>query len=63
MEVKNGDIYKCPNHEGFATPEEAQAYEPEAKDWQEVVCHSAVHYVSGSFYTDRAGNLHDGYPC
>lgn len=63
MEVKNGEIYKCPNHEGFATREEALAYEPDATDWEEVTCHSATHHVSGSFYTDRADNLHEGYPC
>lgn len=63
MELKRGDIYRCPNHVGFPSQEEALAYEPEATNWEEVVCHSAVHHVSGSFYTDQSGNLHDGYPC
>jgi predicted RNA-binding Zn-ribbon protein involved in translation (DUF1610 family) len=60
---KLGDIYRCPNHEGFPDEESARAYEPDAAEWEEVVCESAVHHVSGSFYTDKAGNLHEGYPC
>jgi len=66
-----GEIYKCNNNEGFPSEELARQYEaevlnenetPEA-DWQEIVCGSAVHHVSGSFYTDKQGNLHEGYPC
>lgn len=68
---KLGDIFKCPNNEGFQNEQEAREYEAEtlsddekpAEDWQEIVCHSACHHVSGSFYTDRQENLHDGYPC
>ncbi len=65
MTQKNGDIYRCPNHQGFPSLEAAQAFDATAtaENWEEVVCESAVHYVSGSFYTDRAGTLHDGYPC
>jgi hypothetical protein len=63
MEEKRGDIYRCPNHQGFPTPEAALAYEPSAANWEEVVCDSAVHHVSGSFYTDQSGRLHEGYPC
>jgi len=60
---KLGDIYRCPNHEGFSDEEAALAYEPDAPAWEEVVCFSSVHHVSGSFYTDKAGKLHEGYPC
>lgn len=68
---KLGDIFKCPNNEGFQNEEEARAYEAEAlsgdetpaEDWTEIVCNSACHHVSGSFYTDPQENLHEGYPC
>ncbi len=66
---KQGEIYRCPNHEGFQSEEEARAYneenDSEFKDdwWEEIVCYSATHHVSGSFYTDKNGNLHNGYPC
>lgn len=63
MEVKKGEIFKCPNRDGFPTPEEARAYDPDEKNVEEIACHSSTHYVSGSFYTDSAGNLHNGYPC
>ena len=63
MREKLGDIYRCPNHEGFPDEEAALAYEPDAKNWEDVVCESAVHHVSGSFYTDTAGHLREGYPC
>jgi hypothetical protein len=69
MTDKAGDIYRCPNHEGFSSEEEARAYEAEGGDgevtvdWTEITCHSSVHHVSGSYYTDRAGRLHPGYPC
>lgn len=26
-------------------------------------CNSEIFSVVGSFYTDRNGNLHEGYPC
>jgi len=68
-------IYNCPNSEGFSTKEEALEYEPEEKqvisditnikniDWTEIVCESAYHYVSGSFYIDDMFNqLQTGYP-
>jgi len=73
---KSGDIYRCPNHEGFETNEEALNYlkitEDELgqylkdngfEDWEEIVCDSSTHNVSGSFYTDKQGNLYEGYPC
>jgi len=63
MRERLGDIYRCPNHEGFPSEEEAREFDPETTDWTEIVCHSAVHHVSGSFYTDKQDNLHEGYPC
>jgi len=65
---KLGEIYRCPNHEGFATEEEAREYQSgtndgQPEDWEEIVCLSAVYNVSGTFYTDLQGNLHEGYPC
>ena len=64
---KAGDIYKCPNHEGFDIKEEAIKYAEsinlEYEKWEEIVCDSACHSVSGSFYTDKQDNLYEGYPC
>lgn len=71
---KEGDIYKCPNCEGFESLEDVLEYIDGNEDdleqylkengltsWEEVVCESNTH--NGSFYTDRSGNLYDGYPC
>jgi len=62
-----GRIYRCPNHEGFDTKKEAREYGREnnrdENDWEEIVCKSSVHYVSGSFYTNLHGDLLGGYPC
>lgn len=73
---KTGDIYRCPNHEGFKNLEEVLEYIDGNEDsleeycndhgistWDEVTCDSGCHHVSGCFYTDRQGNLHEGYPC
>lgn len=73
---KAGDIYRCPNHEGFKDAEAVLEYidgndddlEEYCKDcclkgWEEVTCDSSMHGVSGSFYTDRQDNLYEGYPC
>ena len=88
---KMGEIYRCPNHEGFPSEEEARTYltdtytgierttirdaveilegrlpgtvEELFPTWEEIVCDSASHHVSGSFYTDKYGALHEGYPC
>ena len=73
---KEGDIYRCPNHEGFETVEDVLIYIDGNGDdlerylhdhcfqsWEDVACESSTHNVSGSFYTDKDGNLHDGYPC
>ena len=68
---KHGDIYRCPNSDGFNSKEEADAYLKEIgetlnslglESWEELVCDSATHNVSGSFYTNN-DNLKEGYPC
>ena len=75
-----GEIYRCPNHEQFETPEDAFTYWDEnvknvhsdwegfQDGWKEDLwdtfgCDSGCHHVSGSFYTDRSGDLKEGYPC
>lgn len=67
MREKLGDIYRCPNHQGFATEDEARAYAATADikedDWTEISCGSSVHHVSGSFHTDTSDTLYPGYPC
>lgn len=74
---KRGDIYKCPNHNGFEFIEDAMAYidvnemhqleeylkSNNMESWGEIACDSSCHSVSGSFYTDNQENLHEGYPC
>jgi len=69
---KLGTIYKCPNHEGFENEEEALNYMENinatfesfgVNSWEEIVCESSCHHVSGSFYDDEIGKLHEGYPC
>lgn len=69
-----GEVYQCPNHEGFDTEEAAWEYMTELggkvmmsefgwESWEDVVCDSSCHHVSGMFYTDRSGELKEGYPC
>lgn len=59
---KFGDIFKCPNIEGFETEAEAIEYDPNWDGaWEDICCWSGCY--NGYFYTDRAGNLHEGYPC
>ncbi|CAM0064338.1 hypothetical protein VPHK406_0232 [Vibrio phage K406] len=68
-----GEIYRCPNHEGFEEEEEAVTYLKQEDQydafftshfsWDEVMCESNIHNVSGMFYTDRSGDLKEGYPC
>lgn len=64
---KQGDIFSCPNRDGFSSEEEAKKYAEENSieysSWEEICCESNSHNVSGSFYTDKDGNLHNGYPC
>ncbi len=67
-EPATGIIYKCPNAEGFETEEEAREYETlfnggPSEDWQDIACDSANSHVIGSFYTDKHGAMHEGYPC
>lgn len=68
-----GEILQCPNHEGFDTEEEARTYLTSVDaldsfwekhfDCEDVMCESNCHSVSGMYYTDRNGELHQGYPC
>ncbi|KAB7635255.1 hypothetical protein [Bacillus sp. B3-WWTP-C-10-D-3] len=68
---KLGDIYKCPNFEGFEDGEDAKKYAEEneleigeGKDFatiEEVCCQSAD--WNGNFYTDAQDELYEGYPC
>jgi len=64
---KEGDIYKCPNCEGFEEKDQAIEYakhnniEYNEDEWEYIVCESRI--LNGYFYTDRNGNLHEGYPC
>ena len=71
---KLGNIYRCPNVDGFSTYEEVIEYidgnedsleeycnQHGALSWDEVVCDS--NDFNGLFYTDSSGNLHEGYPC
>ena len=67
-----GHTFKCPNADGFEHQNDAKEYVKTSGETVEslgfdniknVVCESANHHVSGSFYTDKQGNLHEGYPC
>lgn len=70
---KIGNIYRCPNHEGFQHESEAMEYLNESAttfsdlgiiSWEEMVCESNVHHVYGSFYYyGDGGDLNCGYPC
>lgn len=64
-----GEIYRCPNHNGFDTEEAAWKYvvdfgaDPYEGSWEDIACDSGCHHVSGMFYTDQSGELKEGYPC
>lgn len=67
-----GHTFRCPNAEGFENEEFANDYltkESETLEslglssWEELTCPSSMHHVSGSFYTDKQGNINEGYPC
>lgn len=67
-----GHTYRCPNHEGFTDEESAEEYLRVSEQtleglglssWEELTCESSMHSVSGSFYTDKREELHNGYPC
>lgn len=69
---KTGYIFTCSNADGFDTEEESKEYLKEINEtleslginsWEELVCDSNCHNVSGSFYTDSNDNLKEGYPC
>lgn len=71
--IKEGDIYKCPNSEGFENYEDAEQYVKDKEidievfkmtgqyTGREIVCDSETH--NGTFYTDLNDNLYEGYPC
>ncbi len=67
-----GDTFICPNAEGFDSEEQALQFLEDTNrtmedlgvtEWVEITCDSAMHSVSGSYYTDKQGNIHPGYPC
>lgn len=71
---KQGDIYKCPNCDGFSSVGDAMEHidlcEDELDDylranymegWEEIQCESNCN--NGFYYIDKQGNLHEGYPC
>ena len=66
---KDGDIFTCPNAEGFEEKEEAVKHirdmegsnEYQGEDWEDMSCYSST--FNGHFYTDSSGNLNEGYPC
>lgn len=63
---KQGDIYKCPNSDGFEDLDEAKSYLREHSDLEvtsleEVCCDSSC--FNGHFYTDNNDELYEGYPC
>lgn len=62
---KLGNIFKCPNSEGFQYESEAKDYANEnninIENWEELSCESGCY--NGFFYEDRNGNLRQGYPC
>ena len=63
---KAGEIYQCPNHEGFKNEDEAVQYAQDngieyGLGWEEIVCDSGM--FNGFFYTDFTGDLKEGYPC
>ncbi|WP_125154408.1 hypothetical protein [Clostridium rectalis] len=64
---KAGDIYRCPNCEGFDDKETAIQYAKDNdigyQDWEEICCDSNYHSVCGGFYTDKQENLYEGYLC
>ena len=76
---KIGNIYRCPNHQGFDNLCVVEEYINGAcnsttieevlvvlglDSWEDIVCDSSFHHVSGSFYDYGDGTeLHNGYPC
>ena len=68
---KVGEIFECPNHDGFEDdPNEAQKYLEKRGETleslgltsiEEVVCENGQ--GGRHYYTDKSGYLHEGYPC
>lgn len=67
---KAGDIYECANSDGFEDLEAAQNYLEHIgetlesmglESLEELKCENAQ--GNRHYYTDRSGNLHEGYPC
>lgn len=59
-----GEIFKCPNYEGFADTGEAEEYKKSTNSEEpveDISCESSI--FSGNYYTDKQENLHEGYPC
>ena len=63
---KIGQIFKCPNFEGFEDAEELKRYRakhPEldtVKD-EDIICESAIN--NGRYFTRKNGDLVEGFPC
>jgi len=64
-----GEIYKCPNHDGFKDEQQAERYLNEisetleslgVKSWEEVICENS--FGNGFYYTNKSGDLLEGYP-
>ena len=67
-----GHTFKCPNSEGFEYVNDSKEYLKTSGETikslgferlGDVVCESANHSVCGSFYTNKSGDLIEGYPC
>ena len=67
-----GYTYTCMNANGFNSEQEATTFLNDTNrtiedlgvtSLDEITCDSSMHSVSGSFYTDKNNNLHNGYPC
>lgn len=74
---KIGEIFKCPNFEGFESKEEAisslrlqaclteeqikKIEDDDSDTWEYIICGSNAFH--GFFYTDQYDNLYEGYPC
>lgn len=65
-----GEIYECPNHDGFENKEEFETFLRETNQliedlgvekWEDACCENAQ--GTRHYYTDKCGDLHEGYPC
>lgn len=66
--TKLGDIYTCPNREGFEDEADCMEYisaggidetlsSMDWNSWEDGCCSDT------GYYTDQDGDLHEGYPC